>query len=109
MEWNTIWNGIGNETLYGTDTWNRSGMEILCLEQLHETEVWIRCMEQIWNGNTLCGTAACNGSLEQMHGTFLELKYFAWNSCMERKSGTDAYNRSGTEILCLEQLHGTEV
>ena len=29
--------------------------------------------------------------------------------CMERKSGTDAWNRAGTEILCLEQLHGTEV
>ena len=28
---------------------------------------------------------------------------------MERKSGTDAWNRVGTEILNLEQLHGTEV
>ena len=27
---------------------------------------------------------------------------------MEQKSGTDALNRAGTEILCLEQLHGTE-
>ena len=66
-------------------------------------------MEQSWNGNTLSGTAAWNGSLEQMHGTDLKWKYFVWNSCMERKSGADAWNRSGTEIVFLEQLHGTEV
>ena len=28
---------------------------------------------------------------------------------MEQKSGTGAWNRARTEILCLEQLHGTEV
>ena len=61
------------------------------------------------NGNTLSGTAAWNGSLEQMHGTEMERKYFVWNSCMEQKSGTDAWNRAGTEILSLEQLHGTVV
>ena len=39
------------------------------------------------------GTAAWNGSLEQMRGTDLEpkcvpimlMKYFVWNSCMEQK------------------------
>ena len=36
----------------GTDAWNRARMEILGLEQLHGTEVWNRCMEQSWNGNT---------------------------------------------------------
>ena len=65
---------------------------------------------------------AWNGSLEQMHGTELERKYFVWNSCMEQKSGTVAeyfvWNR------CMEQSwngnlrknrrterteHGTEV
>ena len=54
--------------------WNRSGTEILCLEQLHGTEVWNRCIEQSWNGNTLSGTAAWNGSLEQMHGTELDVR-----------------------------------
>ena len=90
-------------------------------------------MKQSWNGNTLSGTAAWNGSLEQMHGTELERKYFVLNSCMERKSGTDAWNRAGTKqnfvwtaawngsleqihgialelkYFSLEQLHGTEV
>ena len=82
-----------------TNAGNRSGTDILCLEQLHGTEVCYSCMELIWNGNTLSGTAACNGSLEQMHGTELEQKYFIWNNCMERKSGTDAWNRARTEIL----------
>ena len=36
----------------GTDAWNRAGTEILYLEQLHGKEVWNRCMEQSWNGNT---------------------------------------------------------
>ena len=78
----------------GMDTaWNGS------LEQMHGTEVWNRCTEQSWNGNTLSGTTAWNRSLEQMHGTA------AWNESLEK----DAWNRAGMEILCLEQLHGTEV
>ena len=64
----------------GTDAWDRAGMEILCLEQLHETVVRNRCMEQSLNGNTL----------EQLHVT-------------------EVWNRVGTEILCLEQIHGTEL
>ena len=56
----------------GTDAWNRSGTEILCLEQLHGTEVCNKCMKQIWNGNTLSGTAAWNRSLEKLHGTDVE-------------------------------------
>ena len=106
MEWNTELNGIGNGTLHGTEVWNR------CMERKSGTDAW-------------------NGSLEQMHGTELERKNFVlhvtaaawsesleqswneknfvWNSCMERKSGTDAWNRARTEKLCLEQLHGTEV
>ena len=93
-----------------TNAWNRSGTEILCLEQPHGTEVCNSCMEQIWNGNTLSGTAAWNGSLEQMHGTELELK--------KALSGTTACNGGleqmhGTELepkyFCLEQLHGMEV
>ena len=83
----------------GTYVWNRTGTEILCLEQLHGTEVWNRCMEQRCNGNTLSGTAAWNESLEQMHGTELDRKYFVWNRCMERKSRTDAWNRAGMEIV----------
>ena len=66
-------------------------------------------MEQIWNRNTLSGAAAWNGGLEQMRGTDLERKYFVLNSCMEWKSVTNAWNGSGTDMLCLEQLHGTEV
>ena len=55
------------------DAWNRAGMEILCLEQLHGTEVLKSCMEQSWNRNTLSGTAAWNKAgkeilcLEQLH------------------------------------------
>ena len=56
----------------GIVAWNRAGTEILCLEQ--------------------------------MHGTELEWKYFMWNSCMERKSGTDAWNDN-----TLELMHGTEL
>ena len=52
---------------------------------------------------------AWNGSLKEMHGTELEWKYFVWNSCMERKSERVAWNRAGTEILCLEQLRGTKL
>ena len=86
--------------------------EILCLEQLHGTEVWNSCMEwksetdawnragteivlsgtaawngsmeQSWNGNTLSGTAAWKGSLEQSWNR--NTLYFVWNSCIERKS-----------------------
>ena len=60
-------------------------------------------MEQSWYGNTLSVTAAWKGSLEQMHGTDLEWKYFVWNSCMEEKSGTDAWNRAGMEIRRTER------
>ena len=52
-----VWNRC-MERKSGTYVWNRAGTEILCLEQLHGTEVWNRCMEQSWNGNTLSGTAA---------------------------------------------------
>ena len=64
----------------GTDAWDSTGAEIL-----------------------LSGTAAWDGSLEQMHGTELERKYLAgtaaWNGSLEHVHGN-----SGTEILCLEQL-----
>ena len=75
-------------------------------------------MEQIWNGDNLSGTAAWNGSLEQMHGTDLERKYFVWNSCMEQQSGTVALNRSGTKNCLsrtaawngsLDQMHRTDL
>ena len=124
MEWNTEWNGIGNGTLLGTEVWNR------CMEQIWNGIFKLRldsCLElrsgtDAWNSTgtkiLLSGTAAWNGSLEQMHGTELERKYFVWNRCMEWKSGTDAWNSTGTEILLsrtsawngsLGQMHGTEL
>ena len=56
-------------------------------------------MKQIWNGNSC---------LEHLHGTKVWNRFMKqnWNSNM--LSGTDARNRAGMEIRCLEQMHGTE-
>ena len=47
------------------------------MEQMHETDL---------ERNTLSGTAAWNGSLEQIHGTDLEHMHGmeVWNRCMEQ-------------------------
>ena len=137
LEWNMVWNGME----YGMEhrmEWNREWNTAWngSLEQRHGTElerknfVWNRCMEYHWKGNTfvwnscmeqksgtyawnrtgtkilLSGTAALNGSLEQLHGTELEWKYFFWNSCMERKNSKWVWS-GNTTITNFRQPRGT--